>query len=34
MKSGEAITRIPRRQINEKEWIEEKPHILCKNGVF
>ena len=24
-------TRIPRRQINEKERIEENPHFLCEN---
>ena len=28
------ITRILRRQINEKEMIEGKPHIWCKNGVY
>jgi hypothetical protein len=26
-------TRIPRRQINEKERIEENPHFWCENGV-
>jgi len=27
-------TRIPRRKINEKERIEEKPHFWCNIGVF
>jgi len=30
----EFLTRILRRQINEKEMIEGKPHIWCKNGVY
>jgi len=31
---AKANTRIPRRQINEKERIEEKPQFWCKNGDF